>query len=171
MLTDRAPSSFWVLTNLTHTHTGNSWEDLKVQQSRVKWTEPGLPWQPVGQCSWSPQTGRCPSCCAHHKGRWNGRREALACLLGCQLLHWFNSQPVALPSPGKEVTCFFQIGGGGVGAGEQVERILKLPGSVHPGDGGHISGEGGGSLFYTWKWVQGRKVPSKYCIIKARRQP
>lgn len=103
-----------------------------------------------------------------------GRREALACLLmPTSISALTNSQPVGLSHlSSKEVTASSKLEGGGEGAGGTGGKNSEASCSVHPGDGGHISGEGGGSYFIHESEFMGRKVPSLLGqIIKARRQP
>lgn len=173
MLTDRAPSSFWVLTNLTHTHTGNSWEDPRCSRvKRVNWTWLAL--AASRQCSWRTSDRRCPSCCAHHKGRWNGEERGSGLFADANFYFCTGSTHSLLGSPispGKEVTASSKLEEGEWGAGEQVERILKLPVQfiLEMVD---ISVEREEALILYMKVSsRGEKCLPARQIIKARRQP
>ena len=167
MLTDHAPSSFWVLTNLTHTHTHTHTQAIVERTHGAAeskgWTEPGLPWQPVGSAAGEPQTGGALPVALTTREDGMGRREALACLLMPTSISALAQLTAcwALPSlQARKSLLLPNWGVGGVGGWWTGGKNSEASCSVHPGDGGHISGEGGGSYFIHESEFKGRKVPS-----------
>ena len=145
----------------THTHRGNSWEDPGCSRvRRVNWTWLAL--AAVGSAAGEPQTGGALPVTLTTREDGMGRREALACLLmptSISALAQFTAWGLShLSRQGSH--CFFQSGVGGVGGSWTGGKNSEASCSVHPGDGGQISGEVGGSYFIHESEFKGRKLPS-----------
>ena len=159
MLTHRAPSSFWVLTNWTHTQAVvERTQGAAESEGRA---EPGLPWQPVGGAAGEPQTGGALLLGSPQgKMEWGGEKLWPVCWCQVLFLHWLNSQPTELYHLSRQGSLHFFQNGGEVGGWWPGEKNSEASCSVHLGAGGCISGEGGGSYFIHESEFKGRKVPS-----------
>ena len=156
MLTHRAPSSFWVLTNWTHTQAVvERTQGAAESEGRA---EPGLPWQPVGGAAGEPQTGGALLLGSPQgKMEWGGEKLWPVCWWQVLFLHWLNSQPTELFHLSKQGSLhFFQ---NGRGSGGLVTRWKEFWSFLFSSSWSWWTYQWRGRrlLFYTRKWVQGEK--------------